>query len=289
MLSPPSWEAKVNYAEAGMRTRERTLRRGSGLRISFDRIADRYDITRSLPKDTMEQVVDALEMVVDSRKPILDVGVGTGRFAHPLQVRGQDMVGIDISGKMLEKARAKGIESLVRSDVCRMPFRDKAFGVAMSVHLLHLISQWRCALEEISRITSERYVSVASFREDSPAEEMRRYYESRCKELGHEIRHPGLRERELGDLLKPDLMSLVAVHEEIISPKNRIEGFARRTYSSQWPVPENVHVRAVQDLKKEFDDVESLLEKESIYLLAWKITTLERYLVRADDMGNQTR
>ncbi|MBN1677454.1 MAG: methyltransferase domain-containing protein [Candidatus Thermoplasmatota archaeon] len=250
------------------------------MRVSFDRIADRYDITRSLPKDTMEQVVDALEMVVDSRKPILDVGVGTGRFALPLHIRGQEIVGIDISEKMLEKARAKGLEGLVISDVCRMPFMDKSFGVSMSVHLLHLVSQWKCALEEISRVTSERYVSVASFREDSPAEEMRNYYEGRCKELGYEVRHPGLRERELGDLLKPDLISLVAVHEEIVSPKDRIVGFEKRIFSSLWPVPEDVHAQAVRDLREEFKDVESLLEKESIYLLAWKIATLERYLVR---------
>jgi len=252
------------------------------LNVSFDRIADRYDETRSLPRDVMEQVVDALEMVVDSRKPILDVGVGTGRFGHPLQVRGQEIVGIDISQRMLDKARAKGIEGLVRSDVCRMPFLDKAFGVAMSVHVLHLISRWRCALEEISRVTSERFVTVASFREDSPAEMMRTYYEDRCKELGFEVRHQGLRERELKDVLKPDLVSLVAAHEELISPKERMDGFARRTYSSQWPVPEEVHTRAVQDLRAEFADVESLLERESIFLLAWKISTLEMFLAEGE-------
>lgn len=248
------------------------------MRVSFDRIADRYDETRSLPRDIMDQVVDALEMVVDSRKPILDVGVGTGRFGHPLQTMGQEIVGIDISEKMLAKARAKGIEGLVRGDVCRMPFAEKAFGVSMSVHLLHLISEWRCALEEIARVTSDRFVTVASFREDSPAETMRLYYEGRCKDLGHEVRHPGLRERELKDLLKPDLVSLVAVHEELISPKERMESISRRTYSSQWPVPEQIHNAAVQDLRREFAGVESLLERESIFLLAWKISTLERFL-----------
>jgi len=250
----------------------------AGSSVSFDRIADRYDETRSLPKDVMDQVVDALEMVVDSRRPILDVGVGTGRFSCPLQARGQEIVGIDISHQMLGKARAKGVEGLVRADVCRLPFADNAFGVAMSVHLLHLVLEWRCALREIARVTSERYVTVASFREDSPAEMMRIYYERRCKELGHEVRHPGLRERELKDILKPDLVSLVAVHEDLIRPKERFESFAKRTYSSQWPVPEEVHTRAVQDLRDEFADVESLLERESIFLIAWKVGTLQRYL-----------
>jgi ubiquinone/menaquinone biosynthesis C-methylase UbiE len=261
-----------------MRSTARASGRSTGLRVSFDRIADRYDETRSLPRDTMDQVVDALEMVVDSRKPILDVGVGTGRFGHPLQVRGQEIVGIDISGPMLGKARAKGIEGLVKSDVRQMPFRDKAFGVSMSVHLLHLVPDWRCALAEIVRVTSERFVTVASFREDSPAELMRLYYEERCKELGHEVRHPGLRERELKDLLKPDLVSLVAVHEELISPKERIDGFARKTYSSQWPVPEDIHAKAIEAVRAEFAEVESLLERESIFLIAWKIGTIEGFL-----------
>lgn len=252
------------------------------MKVSFDRIADRYDDTRSLPNDVMEQVLDALEMVMDSRKPILDVGVGTGRFAQPLQALGQDIVGVDISERMLERARAKGTGDVLRADVCRLPFQEKVFGVAMSIHLLHLISEWRCALAEIARVTSDRYVSVASYREDSPAEELRQYYEGKCAELGFEVKHPGLRERELREILKPDLVSLVAVHEELISSKERIEGFARRTYSSQWPVPEDVHQKAVEALRNKFEGVESLLERESIYLLAWKIGTLEGFLDTED-------
>lgn len=248
------------------------------MNVSFDRIADRYDDTRSLPGDIMEQVIDALEMLVDSRKPILDVGVGTARFARPLQARGQEIVGIDISTRMLHKARAKGTEDLMLANVCQLPFADNAFGVAMSVHVLHLIADWRRALSEIARVTTERYVSVASYREDSPAEDMRRYYEAKCEELGHAVKHPGLRERELRDLLRADLVSMVAVHEEVIDVRARIEGFEKRTYSSQWPVPEEIHRQAVEALRARYEGTEHLLERESIYLLAWKTARLKEFL-----------
>ena len=75
--------------------------------ISFDRAAETYDVTRGLPPPIMDASVDALARVLAGRR-VLEVGVGTGRFALPLRDRGIRVVGLDISRNMIAKARAKG-------------------------------------------------------------------------------------------------------------------------------------------------------------------------------------
>ena len=73
--------------------------------------------------------------------------MGTGRLAEPLQNAGFEIVGIDISKKMMSKAREKGVQNLVIADARFIPFKDKSFDVTISVHVLHLISEWKKALE----------------------------------------------------------------------------------------------------------------------------------------------
>jgi ubiquinone/menaquinone biosynthesis C-methylase UbiE len=51
-------------------------------------VAEIYDRTRSLPNDVMEKLVRTLTRALSSCKSVLDIGVGTGRFAKPLQDAG---------------------------------------------------------------------------------------------------------------------------------------------------------------------------------------------------------
>jgi SAM-dependent methyltransferase len=70
-----------------------------------DRIADIYDSYSELPADT-EEAVDFLAGLAGSG-PVLELGVGTGRIALPLQERGVEVHGIDSSERMVERLRAK--------------------------------------------------------------------------------------------------------------------------------------------------------------------------------------
>jgi ubiquinone/menaquinone biosynthesis C-methylase UbiE len=239
--------------------------------VSFDRIADRYDSTRGYPDRVMEDILAALERVLDRERRILDAGVGTARFAKPLQDRGFEVIGLDISKRMLAKARAKSASDLFRGDMCSLPFRDDAFGTTLSIHVLHLVSKWRCALGEIGRVTTDNFVSVAFNKEESPAEELRRSYDQACAELGHAVRHPGLRERELPDLLEPDSSTVITLHEHPIDVQGMIGDFETRTYSSQWMVPEEIHEQAIEALRQKYDGVQEIMGREKISLLVWDI------------------
>lgn len=246
--------------------------------ISFDRIADRYDATRGYPDWVMEDILGALDRTLSKDSLILDSGVGTGRFAQPLQSRGYSVIGVDISSRMLGKAQAKGTEDLFKADMCVLPFRDGVFESAMSVHVMHLISKWRCALAEIGRVTTRDFMSVAFNKEESPAEEFRRFYHHVCAELGFDVSHPGVHERELPDVLSADEARLITLHEHPVDVQKLLDDYEARTYSAQWEVPEEIHEEAIAALRERYEGVEEIEGRESISLLIWDIARVREFV-----------
>ena len=87
------------------------------LLANFDPVAEIYDETRKKLSETeLRFLTDELQ---GSRT--LEIAVGTGRLAKPLQDRGIDIVGIDVSTRMLSRAKEKGTRSLVRGKVTPCP------------------------------------------------------------------------------------------------------------------------------------------------------------------------
>src|SRR2546428_4891425 len=111
-------------------------------RLSFDRVAAIYDETRGLSLRAMGPFPAVLVNQLQGKR-VLEVGVGTGRYAVPLQKSGVRVVGVDISRKMVEFGLAKGLRDVVFADAARLPFVSGAFDVAPPNHCLHLIPDWR--------------------------------------------------------------------------------------------------------------------------------------------------
>lgn len=70
-----------------------------------DAIADRYDTWFGVPSDTEDTV--AFLARIAGGGPVLELGIGTGRVALPLAERGIEVRGIDASGSMVARLRAK--------------------------------------------------------------------------------------------------------------------------------------------------------------------------------------
>jgi len=245
--------------------------------VSFDRIANRFDATRSYPDETWKAVIEAVAGALDKEKRILEAGVGTGRLAAPLQAKGFNIIGVDISARMLEKAREKRVEDLLEADLCALPFRDHVFAQTISVHVLHLIKGWKCALAEIARATTKSFVSVGFMKEESPAEEVRRLYDEACKRLGFTVHHPGVRERDLPELLPPDSEKPIVTLERPVDVQKLIEDYESRTYSQQWSVPDDIHAQAIQAMREECEGVETVMGKERIVLLEWDMKRIRKF------------
>jgi len=218
-------------------------------RLSFDRVAAIYDETRSLAPRAMARV---LAILVDQLqgKRVLEVGVGTGRYAVPLQKSGIRVVGVDISQKMVEFGLAKGLRDVVFADAARLPFVSGSFDVATTNHVLHLIPDWRDVLTEIARVTRELYFTVIE-RSDR-IDTIKREYDALVKRAGHNWSHPGFHEKDLPGLLKPDFIMPVGPFRETLLADSLLEELDRRTYSSQWDVPEEIHRGAMEVLRRKW-------------------------------------
>ncbi|HEX2373146.1 MAG TPA: class I SAM-dependent methyltransferase [Actinomycetota bacterium] len=129
--------------------------------VAFDRAAGFYDESRGLGPGVEELVADRVEEAVGREGRLLEVGVGTGRIALPLQRRGRQVVGVDLSLPMLARYRAKAAAAglppppVLRADATRLPLRDACVDAVLEVHVLHLIPSWELALDEARRVLAD--------------------------------------------------------------------------------------------------------------------------------------
>ena len=91
--------------------------------MNFDQWADWYDVYYSnIPEVETSFYVD---LAKESGGPVLEIGVGTGRLAIPTASAGVNVVGLDLSQAMLDRADAKlrryqpltGVLDLIRADM----------------------------------------------------------------------------------------------------------------------------------------------------------------------------
>ncbi len=143
--------------------------------ISFDRISDRYDATRTLPSEQQERVARGIMAAVGGRlgTRFVEPGVGTGRLALPLLRQGADYVGVDISRRMLDRLREKlgatpwlvGRIMLREARAEALPLPDASCDAALTAYILHLLPDWRQAIDELRRVVRPGgyYVHVVDY------------------------------------------------------------------------------------------------------------------------------
>ena len=241
--------------------------------VSLDRIAEDFDRTRGLPPHAMNKIFKTLIEELEGCRRVLDVGVGTGRFSKPLQDAGFAVVGVDISRKMLGRAYERGTEDLILGDAGSLPLQDLTFDASISIGTLHLVAEWRSALREIARVTMESLFSIHYSPHDygtTPSGVYKEFVEKH----GYSCRHPGLGEWKLKEIIKSTKSTFVTSYN--VSTKERVAFLSARVFSYQWNVPEDLHEKAVKELRKMFNE-----KKEytiDVYVYKWDISEIENHL-----------
>jgi ubiquinone/menaquinone biosynthesis C-methylase UbiE len=230
----------------------------------FDSISEIYDSTRGA---ATEAELKAISSELRDCRTILDVGVGTGRFAKPLSDRGFEIVGIDFSRKMMSKARQKGVQNLILADAHNMPFRDGSFDASIIIHVLHLIPDWLNVAREMGRVTRDKVAALLRNRQKdwnnapnvsgnssktSPAfpELWARYAQLR-EEMGYPIRRNRRmwqNEEEIQSKWPP--IKLVKISDEVVvlSINDLIARFQQRINPMLQDIPRDVHNKVIQKL-----------------------------------------
>jgi SAM-dependent methyltransferase len=221
--------------------------------VSFDRAADYYDATRSLPAEVARaQTALLLDELGEPARPVLEIGIGTGRIAAPLADRHR-VIGIDLSREMLRVLAAKesGVVA-VQGDVVRLPFRSAVFGAVIACHVLHLVRDWPGAVDEARRVLVPGGVLLAS--RGRPREGLGAELDARVREAA------GMTEPFIGldDLAELDAR-LAAAGWEVRQPPpipsrsdrvvaDYLEGLQANRFSWTWPLTEEQRRTAVEQV-----------------------------------------
>lgn len=135
------------------------------VRALFSTIADRYDLITVLLSYGQDQrwkrrlvgLVDS----VGSRPPqggahALDLATGTGDIAFGLAEAGMQVVGLDVTRRMIELARKKTkagkAPAFLVGDMLALPFPDASFDVVTAGYGLRNVPDLRTAVDEIHRV-----------------------------------------------------------------------------------------------------------------------------------------
>jgi ubiquinone/menaquinone biosynthesis C-methylase UbiE len=239
--------------------------------ISFDPAADRYDDTRGYTAEVEERIATGLMRVgpVAAGDRLLEIGIGTGRIALPLLRAGVHVTGVDISTLMVERLRAKlaqeqaeeperpwGALTLEMADMTALPFADGSFDAAIGVHVLHLVPEWRKALDETLRVIrggGALLIGQDVHGGSSPNAILQDQWRDIVTRLGYPpvtVGATGFQEivAELAQRGLPITIETLATWEVQQTPRSALEYIARRTWSRTWDVPENIFAESIRQL-----------------------------------------
>ena len=197
----------------------------------------------------MTPIIDRMQDMLVGCATMLDVGVGTGRFALPLGEKGLQIVGLDISAPMMQKAKNKGLRDLVRGDGRILPFQNHAFDGVLLVHLLHLVDDWIRIVHEVGRVSSKLVMAVISTPRGSPVQQD--YLKFR-EEMGHPLRRLNNGENDLSLLVPPTRRRHAVDHTSTRNAETAISSLERGDYAISWDLSREIHSKIIEKLRSKY-------------------------------------
>jgi ubiquinone/menaquinone biosynthesis C-methylase UbiE len=245
----------------------------------FDKIAEVYDDTREpLSHGAMEKVASILAR--DGCKHLLEVGVGTGRIAGPLQTLGFDITGVDVSRGMLAKAKRKGLTTLFIADANRLPFKEETFDAAMMAHVLHLLDHPLVTLESLHRVTRKEVVAVTRRRDNDSSSDyrvvLREAFRNAIIDSGYgpdwngDWRRRFEREAEFIEQNPPTEIVVIQDTFETITLEERLSRIEKRGWLWAATVPESVIHTAIEKVKQSVDLNRTINERRIEQMCIWR-------------------
>jgi SAM-dependent methyltransferase len=260
----------------------------------FDSIAPVYDETRrAIDAETLSGVAGMLS--AHHCWSVLEVGVGTGRVSVPLSKVGVMTGGVDVSRKMLERARSKGVLDLVQADGSSTPFRERSFDAVLFAHVFHIIENSEVVLLEGARVSRVGVFALVRKREDGrdfPAfwgeggpvvdgEERGEWFRRLAEKYNwswDRSRHRDWgRERRLLESYPPAELVQVSNLIDTSTPEERIERFNKRAYAFTSGMPEKMKEELITEMRRRAAQMPAQGPRHIVYQVAfWRSETLLR-------------
>ena len=150
---------------------------------SFDELADAYDRYRIGYANDLYDAIFEYGLAPSSR--VLDLGCGTGLVGAELLKRRCRVVGLDLSEKMLARARQRAPEaSFVQGRAEDMPFATASFDAAVSGQAFHWFDQPR-VFAELNRVVRPGGVVAVWWKSFMRGDAIRILRQEAAAEVGH--------------------------------------------------------------------------------------------------------
>ncbi|MDD5456275.1 MAG: class I SAM-dependent methyltransferase [Candidatus Margulisbacteria bacterium] len=124
----------------------------------FEQYAIEYDHWFEKNKFIYLSELELIKSLIPKKGVGLEIGIGTGRFAVPLKIK----VGIELSNKMAEISRSKGL-NVVQAKAEKIPFNDNFFDYALLVTTICFVDDIKKSFKEIYRILKPDGVIIIGF------------------------------------------------------------------------------------------------------------------------------
>lgn len=126
----------------------------------FDNYAAKFDqhLTQSLGYNVPQRMAELLlqhHRPANARPRVLDLGCGTGLVGAALKAMDAELIGVDLSGGMLQQARARGIyQALLQSDLLPMmqAQTDASFDIVTSADVFIYVGKIDEVVQETRRL-----------------------------------------------------------------------------------------------------------------------------------------
>jgi malonyl-CoA O-methyltransferase len=125
----------------------------------------------------------ALENVDVAGRTVLDVGCGSGLFFHEVAAQAGMVVGVDVSRKLLVKAKQQADDFqntfILQADADHLPFKDGSFGAVFAFTMLQNMPKPSETLNELKRVSQVGgWVVVTGLKKALPLEKFMDVLES---------------------------------------------------------------------------------------------------------------
>ena len=126
------------------------------------KVIQRYDITAEMyderyKEEQRRKYSRSLQHINITGSIVLDVGCGSGLFFYEVAGKTETVIGVDVSHKLLQKAKEKadvlGNVSVLQADADHLPFCDKFFDGTFAFTILQNMPRPGETLKELRRVS----------------------------------------------------------------------------------------------------------------------------------------
>src|SRR5690606_31452490 len=113
-------------------------------------------------KGSRKDILPFLGKHLERESKVLDVGCGDGYASYKLHMMGHEVIGVDISVEMIEKAkeRTSAIPFLI-ANIENLPIESNTMDAALCINVLEWVENPANALTELSRVLKPNGFLVA--------------------------------------------------------------------------------------------------------------------------------